>query len=130
MGHEYGDKLLIDLANQFESLIGEEDTICRLGGDEFILLYPNLKEYEVESYAKRLLALFKKGFKIDNKQMYITASIGAALYPKDGKDTNTILKNADSAMYKAKELGKNRFSQIKTRNQLLRILFKWHIAWI
>ena len=58
----------------------------------------------------RLLALFNKTFEIDNKQMYITASIGVALYPKDGTDTNTILKNADSAMYKAKELGKNRFA--------------------
>lgn len=110
MGHDYGDKLLIDLANQFESMVGDEDTICRLGGDEFILLHPNLKESEVEFYAKRLLNLFNKGFQIDNKQMYITASIGAALYPKDGTDTSTILKNADSAMYKAKELGKNRFS--------------------
>lgn len=110
MGHDYGDKLLIHLAKQFEELIDEKDTICRLGGDEFILLHPYLKESEVDSYAKRLLALFNNGFNIDNKQMYITASIGAALYPKDGTDTSTILKNADSAMYKAKELGKNRFS--------------------
>lgn len=110
MGHHYGDKLLIHLAEQFERLIDEEDTICRLGGDEFILLHPYIKEQDVEFYAKRLLALFKKAFKIDNKQMYITASVGAALYPKDGMDTNTILKNADSAMYKSKELGKNRFS--------------------
>jgi diguanylate cyclase (GGDEF)-like protein/PAS domain S-box-containing protein len=109
MGHDYGDKLLMYLAKQFESLIDEKDTICRLGGDEFILLHPYFKESEVEYYAKRLLALFNKAFKIDGKQMYITASIGVALYPKDGIDTNTILKNADSAMYKAKELGKNRF---------------------
>ena len=73
----------------------------------FILM---LNESEVESYAKKLLDLFNKPFKIDNKQIYITASIGVALYPKDGTDTNTILKNADSAMYKAKELGKNRFA--------------------
>jgi len=109
MGHDYGDKLLMYLAKQFESLIDEKDTICRLGGDEFILLHPYFKESEVEYYAKRLLVLFNKAFKIDGKQMYITASIGVALYPKDGIDTNTILKNADSAMYKAKELGKNRF---------------------
>lgn len=110
MGHEYGDKLLIYLAKQFERLIDEKDTICRLGGDEFILLNPYVEESDVEYYAKRFLDLFNKTFKIDNKQMYITASIGIALYPKDGTDTNTILKNADSAMYKSKELGKNRFS--------------------
>ena len=110
LGHDYGDKLLIHLAKQFESLIDEGDTICRLGGDEFILLHPYYKESKVESYAKRMLGLFNKAFKIDNRLIYITASIGIALYPKDGTDTNTILKNADSAMYKAKELGKNRFS--------------------
>lgn len=109
MGHEYGDKLLIYLAKQFEHLIDEKDTICRLGGDEFILLNPYIKQSEVELYAKRFLNLFSKAFKIDNRQIYITASIGVALYPRDGTDTNTILKNADSAMYKAKELGKNRF---------------------
>ena len=109
MGHDYGDKLLVHLAKQFENLIDEKDTICRLGGDEFIILHPYVKESELEYYAKRFLDLFNKTLNIDNKQMFITASIGVALYPKDGTDTNTILKNADSAMYKAKELGKNRF---------------------
>ncbi|AWK51511.1 diguanylate cyclase [Clostridium beijerinckii] len=109
MGHDYGDKLLVHLAKQFKSLIHEKDTICRLGGDEFIILHPYAKESELEHYAKGFLDLFNKTLNINNKQMYITASIGAALYPKDGTDTNTILKNADSAMYKAKELGKNRF---------------------
>lgn len=111
MGHNYGDKLLKYLAKQLEILINEDDTVCRLGGDEFILLHPYYDESEVESFAKRLLALFNKFFEIDNKQIYITASIGVALYPKDGTDKNTILKNADSAMYKAKELGKNRFAR-------------------
>lgn len=111
MGHDYGDKLLIYLAKQMELLISEKDTICRLGGDEFILLHPYYEEAEVESYAKALLGLFDNFFEIDNKRMYITASIGVALYPKDGSDTSTILKNADSAMYKAKELGKNQFAR-------------------
>ena len=111
MGHDYGDKLLVYLAKQLELLINEKDTICRLGGDEFILLHPYFDESEVESYANALLALFNKFFEIDNKQIYITASIGVALYPKDGNDTSTILKNADSAMYKAKDLGKNRFAR-------------------
>jgi diguanylate cyclase (GGDEF)-like protein/PAS domain S-box-containing protein len=111
MGHDYGDKLLIYLAKQMEVLIIDKDTICRLGGDEFILLHPYVDEAEVESYAKALLALFNNFFEIDNKRMYITASIGVALYPKDGNDTSTILKNADSAMYKAKDLGKNQFAR-------------------
>jgi len=111
LGHDYGDKLLTHLAKQLENLINEKDIICRLGGDEFILLHPYVKEGEVEEYAKKLLALFNNIFEIDNKHMYITASIGVAIYPKDGIDTNTVLKNADSAMYKAKELGKNRFAR-------------------
>ena len=109
MGHDYGDKLLIYLAKKIENWIEEEDIICRLGGDEFILLHPNANESEVRSYAKNFLKLFNKAFKIDGKHIYVTASIGIALYPKDGTDSNTILKNADAAMYKAKELGKNRF---------------------
>ena len=109
LGHDYGDKLLVHLAKKFESFIEENDTICRLGGDEFILLHPYDEEARVEHYARRLLELFKEPFKIDDRQIYSTASIGVALYPKDGIDTNTILKNADSAMYKAKELGKNRY---------------------
>ena len=109
LGHEYGDKLLIHLAEEFEFLIKDKDTMCRLGGDEFILLIPYENESDIDNYAKRLLNLFNKPFKIEDRQIYTTASIGIALYPKDGADTNTILKNADSAMYKAKELGKNRY---------------------
>lgn len=111
MGHNYGDKLLTYLAKQLESTINENDTLSRLGGDEFILLHPYNEESEVEVYAIGLLELFNDFFEIDNKQIYITASIGVALYPRDGTDINTILKNADSAMYKAKELGKNRFAR-------------------
>jgi diguanylate cyclase (GGDEF)-like protein/PAS domain S-box-containing protein len=110
MGHTYGDKILIYLAEQFKSVIDIGDTICRVGGDEFIVLNPSITETEVEAYANKLLALFKQNLKIEDKQMNITASIGAALYPKDGTDSTTILKNADSAMYKAKALGKNRFA--------------------
>ncbi|GCD09932.1 EAL domain-containing protein [Clostridium tagluense] len=111
MGHNYGDKLLTYLATQLNSIINENDTLCRLGGDEFILIHPYYEEAEVEVYAKRLLDLFNDFFQIENKQIYITASVGIAIYPKDGTDMDTILKKADSAMYKAKELGKNRFAR-------------------
>lgn len=108
MGHNYGDKILIYLAEKFRRLIDEEDTICRVGGDEFILLNPSITESEVEVYAKKILDLFKQSLKVEDRQMNITASIGVALYPKDGMDSTTILRNADAAMYKAKALGKNR----------------------
>jgi diguanylate cyclase (GGDEF)-like protein/PAS domain S-box-containing protein len=130
MGHNYGDKLLIYLAKKIENWINDEDIICRLGGDEFILLHPNADEAEVRSYAQRFLELFDQPCKIDGKQIYVTVSMGIALYPKDGTDTDTILKNADAAMYKAKELGKNRFElfdsnmylKLKRKTQIERIL--------
>jgi diguanylate cyclase (GGDEF)-like protein/PAS domain S-box-containing protein len=109
MGHNYGDKLLIYLAQKFKYWINEEDIICRLGGDEFIVLHPNTDESEVRSYAQSFLELFEEPCKIDGKRIYVTVSMGIALYPKDGIDADTILKNADAAMYKAKDLGKNRF---------------------
>jgi diguanylate cyclase (GGDEF)-like protein/PAS domain S-box-containing protein len=126
MGHNYGDKLLINLAKKFESWINTEDIICRLGGDEFILLLPNVDEAEAVSYAKSFLMLFDQPCKIDGKQIYATVSIGIALYPKDGMDTDTILKNADAAMYKAKELGKNRF-ELFNQDIYLKLKRKTHI---
>jgi len=126
MGHNYGDKLLINLAKKFESWINTEDIICRLGGDEFILLLPNVDEAEAVSYAKSFLKLFDQPWKIDGKQIYATVSIGIALYPKDGMDTDTILKNADAAMYKAKELGKNRF-ELFNKDIYLKLKRKTHI---
>lgn len=126
MGHNYGDKLLIYLAKKFESWINEEDIICRLGGDEFILLHPNADEAEVRSYAKSFLKLFDQPCKVDEKQIYVTVSMGIALYPKDGIDADTILKNADAAMYKAKELGKNRF-ELFNQDMYLKLERKTHI---
>jgi diguanylate cyclase (GGDEF)-like protein/PAS domain S-box-containing protein len=126
MGHNYGDKLLINLAKKFESWINTEDIIFRLGGDEFILLLPNVDEAEAVSYAKSFLKLFDQPWKIDGKQIYATVSIGIALYPKDGMDTDTILKNADAAMYKAKELGKNRF-ELFNQDIYLKLKRKTHI---
>lgn len=130
LGHNYGDQLLIYLAKELERLKGEKDTICRLGGDEFILIHPYVKPLEILEYTSKLLALSKSIFEVDDKQIYITASIGVALYPKDGSDSSNILKNADFAMYKAKELGKNRFAlydremylQLERKTSIERIL--------
>ena len=132
MGHNYGDRLLIYLARKFENWIDAEDMICRLGGDEFILLHPNVDVPGVIAYVKSFLELFDQPWKVDGKQIYVTVSIGIALYPKDGVDTDTILKNADAAMYKAKELGKNRFElfdqdmylKLTRKTQIERILRK------
>lgn len=110
MGHKFGDKLIVELSEKIKRLVDKDDTICRFGGDEFIILNTSIKESDMNGYLNRLLSLFNESHRIDNKLISITASIGAALYPKDGVDSETLLKNADSAMYKAKELGKNRFA--------------------
>lgn len=126
MGHNYGDKLLVYLAKKFENWINAKDMICRLGGDEFILLHLDADEAEVRSYAQNFLKLFNQPCKMDGKLIYVTVSIGIALYPKDGLDADTILKNADAAMYKAKELGKNRF-ELFNQDMYLNLERKTHI---
>lgn len=126
MGHNYGDNLLIYLAKKLKSWIKSDDFLCRLGGDEFILLHHNSDEAEVRAYTQSFLELVNQPCKINEKQIYVTVSIGIALYPKDGKDTETILKNADAAMYKAKELGKNRF-ELFNQDMYLKLERKTHI---
>jgi predicted signal transduction protein with EAL and GGDEF domain len=103
-----------------------EDVVCRLGGDEFVIIYPCIRKEGVVPFANTLLKLFDKAFEIADKQIYITASIGIAIYPKDGFDVNSILKNADAAMYKAKELGKNRYA-LYDEEMYLKLERKTHI---
>lgn len=110
LGHDYGDRLLIYIANKLNEISTGRDTLCRLGGDEFILIHPDLEHSDVEKYAKKLLDLFKSIIEVEHKQIYITASIGIVIFPEDGDDQISILRNVDAAMYKAKELGKNRYS--------------------
>lgn len=110
MGHDYGDELLIYLAEELEKIVDEKAIIFRFGGDEFMILNTSINEEEIEDYSNKLLSLFNKNLELYNKQISITASIGVTLYPKDGADSGTIMKNVDSAMYEAKKLGKNRFA--------------------
>ena len=84
--------------------------LARIGGDEFTFLVPNIADKKnATEIAKRILGLFNEPFLIFNREIFISTSIGIAFYPDDGKDVETLLKNADAAMYKAKEEGKNTF---------------------
>lgn len=109
MGHDNGDKLLKKISVQLMGVMSSEDVVCRLGGDEFVIMHPYKNKEEVVEFADKVLNLFNNVFEIEEKQIYTSASVGIALYPKDGTDAGSILKNADAAMYKAKEAGKNRF---------------------
>ncbi|MDP4091221.1 MAG: EAL domain-containing protein, partial [Bacillota bacterium] len=110
LGHDYGDRLLQVFAEKLKTIKKSYDTLCRLGGDEFIILHPFKEDDDIEAYAEELLDIFNNTFEVQGKQTYVTASIGIALYPRDSIEANTLLKDADTAMYKAKELGKSTYS--------------------
>ena len=107
LGHNIGDQLLIETANRLKSALREEDTISRFGGDEFIVLLPNLQMTGAQKVAQKLLEIMKNSFQIQHHELTVTTSIGIALYPDDGDDFETLYKNADTAMYRAKHDGRN-----------------------
>ena len=110
LGHTYGDELISDVGRHLKEQMRRGDTIARLGGDEFIIMQPNIKKIEeVNHMASRLLASFKQPWILKEREFYISASIGITVFPDDGQDVQTLMKNADTAMYKAKEMGKNNF---------------------
>ncbi|HLL60451.1 MAG TPA: EAL domain-containing protein [Candidatus Nitrosocosmicus sp.] len=110
LGHILGDKLLKDIANRMKRSMRPEDIIARIGGDEFMVLLRDVSDInEVTQVASRLLQVFEPVFHLDNHEIHITASIGISLYPHDGEDVQSLLKNADTAMYRAKEQGKNSY---------------------
>lgn len=111
LGHDTGDKLLIDAARRLRSVLRDEDTVGRLGGDEFIVLLSGLKHAEdVAPIAENLINCFSEAFHIDGRKLMLTASIGIGIYPGDGDDSSTLLRNADAAMYHSKEEGRNTYS--------------------
>ncbi|MEP1445054.1 MAG: EAL domain-containing protein [Paraglaciecola sp.] len=111
LGHEVGDKLLIKTAARLQKVLRKEDTVGRLGGDEFIVLLRGLNaENSALAVAENLLDTFREPFKIDGRELILTTSIGIAMYPENGHSASDILRNADTAMYQAKALGRNTFS--------------------
>lgn len=110
LSHEIGDKLLQLIGQRWSSLIRKEDTIARIGGDEFVLICHTSTRENSSVIANKILESLKHPFTIANRDLIITTAIGISLYPKDGETVNDLLKNADLAMYKAKERGGNQFA--------------------
>jgi diguanylate cyclase (GGDEF)-like protein/PAS domain S-box-containing protein len=109
-GHNIGDKLLQSVADHLIRMFRRSDTIARLGGDEFVLLLPEIPHVEVaQNVAQRVVLSFNKPFVFEGLTISITASIGISIFPGDGEDADTLTRNADIAMYRAKDEGKNRF---------------------
>lgn len=110
MGHSSGDELLTMVSKRLTSLLRKDDIVCRVGGDEFLLLIQDLKDEQcIRELSERILNIFKEPFIINNHHLFITTSIGGAIYPIDGEDIETLIKNADIAMYNAKGEGNNKF---------------------
>ncbi len=135
LGHEVGDRLLKVVALRLTSCIRDTDILARWGGDEFTLLLPNISGAECSAeIAQKILDTLKPPFFLSNNYFHITSSIGIALYPDDGEDAETLIKNADAALYSAKAKGRNNY-QFYTRNineQASELLFlenRLHHAW-
>lgn len=110
LGHQVGDELLCKVARRLTRGLRRSDTVARLGGDEFIVLMQNCRDHDcVRRLASKIITLFEKPFVVMGHRLDIRTSIGISLYPNDGADTETLVKNADLAMYKAKEHGRGQF---------------------
>jgi len=110
LGHEAGDRLLKEIASRLKNTLRTVDIISRMGGDEFVIMMEDVSAlHQVESLAHKILATVMKPLILMGEECRITASIGISVYPKDGEDEQTLIKNADIAMYFAKEEGKNNY---------------------
>jgi len=107
LGHDIGDLLLIEAARRLEKCIRSGDTVARLGGDEFTVIMPNLVDPKhAPLVAQRALDALSKPFNLKKQETFVSASIGVTIFPDDATESNELLKNADTAMYRAKEQGK------------------------
>ena len=111
MGHQAGDQLLQQFAHRLESQLRDTDTMARIGGDEFVIVLPELtNQYGASVVAQKLVDSLNEPFDLGNKTIHATTSIGIALFPQDGTDAASLMKKADAALYRVKEKGRNGFS--------------------
>lgn len=112
MGHDAGDNLLIEASRRISSCLRGTSTVARLGGDEFLVILPGLRSPEVaEQVADRILQTFSPPFHLDGQEVFVTTSIGIAIYPADSDNSSTLLQHADAAMYQAKSKGKSAYER-------------------
>ena len=110
LGHEAGDELLLEMAHRLRANVRDDDTVARLGGDEFTIILAELRHPEdAVSVAEKLIKAVEQPLTIAGTSIEVSASIGIALFPDDGSDAESLLRNADSAMYRAKEAGRNTY---------------------
>ncbi|PYQ28994.1 MAG: hypothetical protein DMF56_11965 [Acidobacteria bacterium] len=131
LGHNFGDKLLADIAHRLQGALRASDTISRIGGDEFSILLPEVTNAEaVAGVARKILDSLSNPFSVDGHDLFVTASIGISCFPADGDDVETLLKCADAAMYRAKELGRNQaqlFTASMNERYVRRLALEQHL---
>lgn len=109
-GHHIGDLLLRMVAEKLTGILRKEDTVARFGGDEFVLVLPEQKDVQTTlKVARKIINAFRKAFFLGGHALIITSSIGISIYPDHSENIDTILRNADSAMYRAKQAGRNQY---------------------
>ncbi len=112
MGHDAGDSLLIEAARRISSALRGTSTVARLGGDEFLVVLPGLQDADsTTQVAERILQTFATPFTLNHQEVFVSTSIGIAIYPTDSENSGTLLQNADAAMYQAKNKGKSAFER-------------------
>ncbi len=110
LGHTMGDTLLREIATRLRTSVREGDVVARVGGDEFTIVLQELeKKEDAAAMAQRVLRIIAEPMDVEGQRLYITTSIGITVYPDDGEDAETLLKNADNAMYRAKAVGRNTY---------------------
>jgi diguanylate cyclase (GGDEF)-like protein/PAS domain S-box-containing protein len=121
LGHGVGDQLLQVVGHRLTGLLRKNDTVARMGGDEFLLLLPDIAQVEAATkIAQKILRAVSKPFMIDGNKLQITTSIGIATYPKDGKNGDTLMTHADNAMYRAKKEGRNTYHSYSEKKEAVR----------
>jgi len=128
MGHDLGDQLLIQVAEILSSHVRSYDAVSRIGGDEFVLMINQLPSPEdLKGIMDKLMEGLRKPFMLQSQELFITASAGVAFYPQDGEQSETLIKNADTAMYRAKEMGRNQY-QICSQDMKDQIIEKMELT--
>lgn len=109
LGHDIGDLLVLDASRRFEALANKQLMVFRIGGDEFLLIAEGADQAQAERLAKRILSRINQPFYIESNELFVSCSIGIALYPEHGSDRSSLMRSSDAAMYEAKAAGKNRY---------------------
>jgi diguanylate cyclase (GGDEF)-like protein/PAS domain S-box-containing protein len=123
LGHDTGDKLLQVVGERLTTLLRESDTICRMGGDEFLILLTGITSVDhVNKIADKVLGAIREPFLLNDQELHVTTSLGVALYPDDAEDLDTLIKETDVAMYFAKERGRDNYQRYSSSDHKMRPL--------